>query len=149
MNEIDQLQIRASEQQDRAETQIYAEHPSKEEMSRIVDSNTELIRRLSDAEAGLDAMIAARQAELNRYAAQKELDRWESEHDDHYLQMVREQQEWIQKRVSFPTCAPRPKRTTASWRNCSSRPGGDFLAALWTSCGDGQVEWRPKMPSLP
>ena len=98
MNEIDQLQIRASEQQDRAETQIYAEHPSKEEMSRIVDSNTELIRRLSDAEAGLDAMIAARQAELNRYAAQKELDRWESEHDDHYLQMVREQQEWIQKK---------------------------------------------------
>ena len=98
MNEIDQLQIRASEQQDRAETQIYAEHPSKEEMSRIVDSNTELIRHLSDAEAGLDAMIAARQAELNRYAAQKELDRWESEHDDHYLQMVREQQEWIQKK---------------------------------------------------
>ena len=98
MNEIDQLQIRASEQQDRAETQIYAEHPSKEEMSRIADSNTELIRRLSDAEAGLDAMIAARQAELNRYVAQKELDRWESEHDDHYLQMVREQQEWIQKK---------------------------------------------------
>lgn len=98
MNEIDQLQIRASEQQDRAEAQIYAEHPSKEEMSRIADSNTQLIQRLADAEAGLDAMIAARQAELAQYAAQNNLGRWESEHDPRYLQMVKEQQEWIQKK---------------------------------------------------
>lgn len=98
MNEIDQLQIRASEQQDRAEAQIYAEHPSKEEMSRIADSNTRLIERLADAEAGLDAMIAARQAELAQYAAQNDLGRWESEHDARYLQMVKEQQEWIQKK---------------------------------------------------
>lgn len=98
MNEIDQLQIRASEQQDRAEAQIYAEHPSKEEMSRIADSNTQLIQRLADAEAGLDAMIAARQAELSQYAAQNNLGRWESEHDPRYLQMVKEQQEWIQKK---------------------------------------------------
>lgn len=98
MNEIDQLQIRASEQQDRAEGQIYAEHPNKEEMSRIADSNTDLIRRLADAEAGLDAMIAARRAELAQYAAQNDLGRWESEHDPRFLQMVQEQQEWIQKK---------------------------------------------------
>lgn len=98
MNEIDQLQIRASEQQDRAEAQIYAEHPDKEEMSRIADSNTRLIERLAGAEAGLDAMIAARQAELAQYAAHNDLGRWESEHDPRYLQMVKEQQEWIQKK---------------------------------------------------
>lgn len=98
MNEVDQLQIRASEQQDRAEAQIYAEHPDKEEMSRIADSNTRLIQRLADAEAGLDAMIAARQAELAQYAAQNNLGRWESEHDPRYLQMVKEQQEWMQKK---------------------------------------------------
>lgn len=98
MNEVDQLQIRASEQQDRAEAQIYAEHPDKEEMSRIADSNTRLIQRLADAEAGLDAMIAARQAELAQYAAQNNLGRWESEHDPRYLQMVEEQQEWMQKK---------------------------------------------------
>ena len=98
MNEIDQLQIRASEQQDRAEAQIYAEHPDKEEMSRIADSNTRLIERLAGAEAGLDAMIAARQAELAQYAARNDLGRWESEHDPRYLQMVKEQQEWIQKK---------------------------------------------------
>lgn len=98
MNEIDQLQIRASEQQDRAEAQIYAEHPDKEEMSRIADSNTRLIERLAGAEAGLDAMIAARQAELAQYAAHNNLGRWESEHDPRYLQMVKEQQEWIQKK---------------------------------------------------
>lgn len=98
MNEVDQLQIRASEQQDRAETQIYAEHPDKEEMSRIADSNTRLIERLADAEAGLDAMIAARQAELAQYAARNNLGRWESEHDPRYLQMVKEQQEWMQKK---------------------------------------------------
>lgn len=98
MNEVDQLQIRASEQQDRAEAQIYAEHPDKEEMSRIADSNTRLIQRLADAEAGLDAMIAARQAELAQYAARNNLGRWESEHDPRYLQMVKEQQEWMQKK---------------------------------------------------
>lgn len=98
MNEIDQLQIRASEQQDRAEGQIYAEHPNKEEMSRIADSNADLIRRLADAEAGLDAMIAARRAELAQYAAQNNLGRWESEHDPRFLQMVQEQQAWIQKK---------------------------------------------------
>lgn len=98
MNEVDQLQIRASEQQDRAEAQIYAEHPDKEEMSRIADSNTRLIERLADAEAGLDAMIAARQAELAQYAARNNLGRWESEHDPRYLQMVKEQQEWMQKK---------------------------------------------------
>lgn len=98
MNEVDQLQIRASEQQDRAEAQIYAEHPDKEEMSRIADSNIRLIQRLADAEAGLDAMIAARQAELAQYAARNNLGRWESEHDPRYLQMVKEQQEWMQKK---------------------------------------------------
>lgn len=98
LDEINQLSIRASEQQDRAEAQIYAERPSKEEMARIADSNTDLIRRLSDAEQGLDAMIAARQAQLTEYAARNNLGRWESEHDPQYLQMVKEQQEWMQKK---------------------------------------------------
>lgn len=98
LDEINQLSIRASEQQDRAEAQIYAERPSKEEMARIADSNTDLIRRLSDAEQGLDAMIAARQAQLAEYAARNNLGRWESEHDPQYLQMVKEQQEWMQKK---------------------------------------------------
>lgn len=98
LDEINQLSIRASEQQDRAEAQIYAERPSKEEMARIADSNTDLIRRLSDAEQGLDAMIAARQAQLAEYVARNNLGRWESEHDPQYLQMVKEQQEWMQKK---------------------------------------------------
>ena len=98
LDEINQLSIRASEQQDRAEAQIYAERPSKEEMARIADSNTDLIRSLSDAEQGLDAMIAARQAQLAEYAARNNLGRWESEHDPQYLQMVKEQQEWMQKK---------------------------------------------------
>ena len=98
LDEINQLSIRASEQQDRAEAQIYAERPSKEEMARIADSNTDLIRHLSDAEQGLDAMIAARQAQLAEYAARNNLGRWESEHDPQYLQMVKEQQEWMQKK---------------------------------------------------
>lgn len=98
LDEINQLSIRASEQQDRAEAQIYAERPSKEEMARIADSNTDLIRRLSNAEQGLDAMIAARQAQLAEYVARNNLGRWESEHDPQYLQMVKEQQEWMQKK---------------------------------------------------
>lgn len=98
LDEINQLSIRASEQQDRAEAQIYAERPSKEEMARIADSNTDLIRSLSDAEQGLDAMIAARQAQLAEYVARNNLGRWESEHDPQYLQMVKEQQEWMQKK---------------------------------------------------
>lgn len=98
LDEINQLSIRASEQQDRAEAQIYAERPSKEEMALIADSNTDLIRRLSNAEQGLDAMIAARQAQLAEYVARNNLGRWESEHDPQYLQMVKEQQEWMQKK---------------------------------------------------